>query len=206
MRRVFSCFIWVADWVVAVPLGFYLIRGVMVDKCYQFRNNAPIEEDDPTRWVCEDAGIWTSVLSQSPLSVAWWINCLGVLTTCLIMLIAIFASDWEQLCEDAQEELVDGEEGEGEAAVDDAGRTSDENRALSVWSESTMSDVLLSGPKLLGKTFSKEEEAVLQSGEHWVGSVADDEYDDDADIGRTWHHGARGRRTDNSNSERQTLG
>lgn len=163
----------------------------MVDNCVQVRNVSGSGTDDPTRWSCDEAGVgaWGAFLAQSPLSVAWWCNCLGVLTTCLIMAIAIYTSDWEQLSKDAQAELADDDDN---LAPSHTEGTSGEERS---WSRSTMEDVLLSGPKLMGRTFSGKERDVLESGEHWVGSVADDNTDDDscypADTDRTWPRGNR---------------
>ena len=186
---------------VAVPLGFYLIRGIMIDSCHQESNVPEVDDADPTRWVCEEAsaGIWTSFLAQSPLAVAWWCNCVGVLSTCLIMAGAIFVSDWAQISKDAQAELV----AEEDAAGSVTGRTSAEKRALAHWTRSTMEDVLNSGPKLLGRTFSGKERDVLESGEHWVGSVAEDNQDDDSDSAagtdRTWPK--RGNRAGNRSAD-----
>lgn len=188
-----------ADWLVAVPLGFYLIQGIMVGSCFQVKNIDQTDPDDPTRWSCDagSAGAWGSFLAQAPLSVAWWCNCLGVLTTCLIMTVAIFASDWEQLSKDAQAELVEEDE---QLTASGSARTRSEDRAVAHWTRSTMEDVLNSGPKLLGRTFSAQERGVLESGEHWVGSVAEDNHDDDdtASTDRTWprprsnRHGSNG--------------
>jgi hypothetical protein len=157
----------------------------MADNCFQVRNVGDYDTNDPTRWSCDEdgAGVMGPLLAQSPLSVAWWCNCLGVLTTCLIMAVAIYASDWEQLSKDAQAELIEDEK---VAASDTESRTSEEERAVANWTRSTMEDVLLSGPKLMGRTFSGKERDTLESGEHWVGSVADDNHDDGVDVDLTW--------------------
>eukprot|EP01048_Picozoa_sp_COSAG05_P024034 COSAG05_NODE_5469_length_1166_cov_1.027179_1_plen_210_part_00 len=175
-----------ADWVVAVPLGIYLIRGWMADSCQQLMNPHPTEEGDPTHWDC-DAGAF-SFLAQSPLAVAWWCNCLGVLCTCLIMVAAIAVSDWEQLSQDAQDELLEEEEQRDPSVSASSSRRSGTSRSKSAES-SAVDEMLLSSSKLLGRTFSWKEKDVLSQGERWIGSVAEEGSgeEEDAEVtDRTW--------------------
>eukprot|EP01043_Picozoa_sp_COSAG02_P017761 COSAG02_NODE_813_length_16901_cov_45.562135_3_plen_189_part_00 len=182
----------------------------MADNCFQVRNVGDFDTNDPTRWSCDEegAGAWGALLATSPLSVAWWCNCLGVLTTCLIMAAAIYASDWEQLSKDAQAELVEDDD---KLAASGTQSHASEERAAANWTRSTIEDLLLSGPQLMGRTFSGKERDTLESGEHWVGSVADDNHDggDDAlvDADLTWPRSNRHARDGpqiNDRSFRQT--